>query len=137
MYLTIFSSTFISPASILMIADLVCFGLAALIMIFSILFDIKNQRRERAAGKNVLWYKRYPLFGSGGGLCLIIAEMLIILMFNRIVPPTLFFYILASFLILCGFCGSVYSLRLAIEQKKIAHDYLRSLLDKQKDQSLQ
>lgn len=106
-------------------------------MIFSILFDIKNQRRERAAGKNVLWYKRYPLFGSGGGLCLITAEALIVLMYSKIVPPALFLYILASILILCGFCGSVYSLKLALAQKKIAQDHLRSLLDKQKDQPLQ
>jgi len=106
-------------------------------MIFSILFDIKIQRRERAAGKNVLWYKRHALFSSGSGLCFIIGDTFIILMSIKMLPPTPFFYILASLLILCGFCGAVYSLKLAIEQKKIAHDHLRSLLDKQKDQPLQ
>jgi hypothetical protein len=113
-----------------MIAVLVCFVLAALVMIFSILFDIKVQHRERAAGKNVLWYKRSPLFGSGGGLCLIISDTLIVLMVNNTLPPVLFFYILVSLLIVCGLCSIIYSLKLALHQRKLA-------FDQQKDQNLQ
>ena len=93
-------------------------GVATLVFIFSISLDIKNQRRERAVGKKVLWYKRPALYGNGGGLCFILSESLDVLVTNNTLPRTLFFYILIAILIICGLCSAIYGLKLARHQQE-------------------
>ena len=134
MCFAVFSFAFVSIPLTLTTIAFTSFGIAALIFIFSISFDIKNQRRERAAGKKVIWYKRSTLYGSGGGLCFIMSESLNLLLANNTLPRTLFFYILISFLIVCGICSAIFSLKFALQQRKLALDQLKLTLDQQKTQ---
>ena len=134
MCFAVFSFIRTSLPPTLTIIALTCFGIAALVFIFSLSFDIKNQRRERAAGKIVIWYKRSTLYGSGGGLCLMISETLNVLVANNTLPGTLFLYILISFLIICGLCSAIFSLKFALQQRKLALNQLKHVLDQQKTQ---